>query len=167
MTPRRSDDDSPLNGSVWKGFPIWLRAGLIFGPLGVVFVLVCGAGFQIWNDIREGQKSLTEVQKQSLQSIAESMKKQTEIADDQALRDAEFKSQVRSEHSAMQRVVEATSETSQQTVKLMTDAKEMMRDAPKQRQDMVEQGQEHTSILVEIRDELKRNKSVPPNTAIN
>jgi hypothetical protein len=65
----------------------------------------------------------------------------------------------------MQRVVEATADTSQQTVKLMMDAKDMMRDAPKQRQDLVEQGKEHTIILESIRDELKRKP--PSTTSIN
>jgi hypothetical protein len=166
MTPRRSsDDDSPLNGSVWKGFPVWLRAGLIFGPLGVVFLGVCFGAYQLWGDVRVGLKEWMTTQKIALTSASESIETMTRLSVEADARSREFCAQVRAEHSAMQRVVEATADTSQQTVKLMMDAKDMMRDAPKQRQDLVEQGKEHTIILESIRDELKRKP--PSTTSIN
>lgn len=87
-TRTEADENGNGNGNpfnVWKGLPTWLRASLIFGPLGITFFLFCAGTVTIVSDLRTGLKGWVDAQRIAVEEQTVAISKIADYVDQLAI----------------------------------------------------------------------------------
>jgi formiminotetrahydrofolate cyclodeaminase len=146
MAPAKKDDSW-----MWKPLPAWLKAALVWGPLGVVFSLVCWACVLLFCDMRTELKEWFETQKQAITKQSESLQKVS--AAFETLVTAQTRLEQR--HMALQTSVEIAHARAYDITMALAQRVE-------QNQDLIEQGNKqsltNTQLLQEATDAMSGAK---------
>lgn len=146
MTPAKKDDFW-----MWKPLPAWLKAALVWGPLGIVFSLVCWAAVLLFCDAREEMKSWFQTQKESIAKQSESLQKVSVAFE--TLVAAQYRLEQR--HVSLQASVELAHARA-------ADIAQMMCQRVEQNQELIEQGNAqsvtNTKILQDATDSMSGAK---------
>lgn len=121
----------------WRELPAWVRAGSVWGPLGIVFLGVVIGASVLFMDVRSGLKTWMASQAKALDSISDAVAKQADISAEADKRAIGFAADVRLEHRTMQDAIKSNGNLIDRTVSIMEKAQELMKDAPAAREEQI------------------------------